>query len=98
MKARLRKVVLEVGVRIGVVAPSRGGLEKLSGEQTSVTKAKVQSFVQAIFKGEIEFVADVAARAGMGGDGNSSTAGVEIVVCCGQPASYKRLVEFPLLG
>src|ERR1700722_9259866 len=91
MKARLRKVVFEVGVRIAVVGSTRGGLEKLSGEQTSITKAKVQSTVQAVFKSEVKFVADVAARAGMGGNRDGSTAGVEIVIFGGKPVAYQCL-------
>jgi hypothetical protein len=34
----------------------------------------------------------------MGGNGNGSTVGIEIVVCSGQSAAYKCLFEFPLLG
>src|ERR1700731_2016206 len=98
MKARLRKIVLEVGVRIAVVISSRGGLEKLSGKQTSITKAKVQSTVQAGFKRGVEFVADVAARAGTGGNGDGPAAGVEIVICGDEPIAYKCLFEFPFPG
>lgn len=47
--------------------PRRGGLEKLSSEQASVTKAKGQSWIQLVFSDQIEFIADMAARAGMAG-------------------------------
>jgi hypothetical protein len=60
--------------------PLRGGHEKLSSEQASVTKAKAQSLVQLVFSDQVEFVADMAVRAGMGGNLNCSTAVVEIVI------------------
>lgn len=63
--------------------PQCSRLEKLSGEQASVTKAKVQSLVPLIFKYQIEFVGNVATRAGMGGNSNSSTIAVEIVIRSG---------------
>jgi hypothetical protein len=80
MKAGLRKVVLEVCVRVGVIVARRGGLEELSSEQASITKAKTQSFIQLVFSDQIEFVADMTARAGTCGNSNSSTAGVEVVI------------------
>ena len=43
MKTGLRKIVLEVCIRVTVIMPGRGGLEKLSCEQTSVAKTKIQS-------------------------------------------------------
>ena len=60
--------------------PRRSGFEKLSSEQTSVTKAKAHAFIQLVFSDQIEFVADMTARAGMGGNLNCSTAVVEIVI------------------
>ena len=33
----------------------------------------------------------------MGGNGNGSTSGIEIVICSGQPVAYKCLFEVPLL-
>jgi len=35
--------------------PRRSGLEKLSSEQASVTKAKGQSFIHLVFSDQIEF-------------------------------------------
>jgi hypothetical protein len=52
----------------------------LSSEQASITKAKGQSFIQLVFSDQIEFVADMTARAGMGGNLNCSAAVVEIVI------------------
>ncbi len=89
---------MEVSVRIAEVGSPRSGLEELSGEQAGITKAKVQSFAHGVFKSEIEFIANVAARAGMGGNGNGSTAGVEIVICGDKPVAYKCLFEFPFFG
>jgi len=43
MKTGLRKIVFEVCIRVTVIMPGRGGLEKLSCEQTSVAKTKIQS-------------------------------------------------------
>ena len=60
--------------------PRRGALEKLSSEQASVTKAKVHAFIQLVFSDQIEFVTDMTARAGMGGNLNGSTAVVEVVI------------------
>jgi hypothetical protein len=58
----------------------RGGAEKFPGKHASITKARVQSFIQLVFGNQIEFVADVAVRAGMGGNRNRSAAGVEVVI------------------
>jgi hypothetical protein len=66
VKAGFRKVVFEIGVGIAVIVTRRGLVEKLSGEHSSVTKAKVQSFIQLVFGNQIKLVADVAARAGVG--------------------------------
>ena len=60
--------------------PRRSGLEKLSGEQASVTKAEGQPLIQLVFSDEIEFVADMTTRAWMGGNLNRSTAVVEIII------------------
>jgi len=80
MKAGLRKIVFEVCIRVTVIMPGRGGLEKLSCEQTSVAKTKIQSSIQPVLSSQIEFVADVPARTGTGGNSNRSTAGIEIVI------------------
>ena len=73
----------------------RRGVEKLSGEHASIAKSKVQSFIQLVFGNQIEFVADMAARAGVGRNRNCSAAGIEVVICCGQPEAFKLLFEFP---
>jgi hypothetical protein len=70
MKAGFRKVVFEVRVGIAVIVTRRSFVEKLSGEHASITKAKVQPFIQLVFSNHIEFVADVAARGRMRGNRN----------------------------
>ena len=80
MKARLGKVIFKISVWVAVIVSQRGGLEKLSGEEPGVAKAKVQSFIHLVFGDQIEFVADVTAGAGVGGNRNRSAAGVEIVI------------------
>src|ERR1700722_9550521 len=80
MKAGLRKVVFEVRVGIAVIVTRRSLVEKLSGEHAAITEAKVQSFIDFVLGNHIEFVADVAIRAGMGGNRNGSAAGVEVVL------------------
>src|SRR5260370_26832871 len=79
MKARLGKVIFKISVRVAVIVSLRGGLEKLSGEEPGVAKAEIESFIHLVFGDEIEFVSDVAAGAGAGGNRNRSAAGVEIV-------------------
>src|ERR1700686_4317564 len=49
VKARLGKVIFNVTVRIAVIVSLRGGLQKLSGEEPGVAKAKVESFTQLVF-------------------------------------------------
>ena len=78
--------------------PRGGGIEKLSSKQASVTHAKSQSWVQQVFSHQIEFIADMAARAGMGGNRNGSAAGVEIVIGSGQPVPFECLFDLPFLG
>ena len=78
--------------------PRCGGLEELPGEEASVTKSEVQSAIQLVFSNQINFIADMTARAGMCGNRNRSTAGVEIVICSGQPVAFKCLFELPFLG
>src|ERR1700739_4545858 len=95
VKAGLRKVVFEVGVRIAVILTPRGGAEKLSGEHTAITKAKVQSFIHFVLGNHIEFVADVPASSGMSRNRNSPTAGVVVVIRGHQPVAFKLLDEFP---
>src|SRR6266851_442540 len=80
MKARLGKIILNVSVWVAVIVSLRGGLEKLSGEESGVTKAEVESCIHLVLADQIEFVADVAAGAGVGWNRNRSAAGVEIVV------------------
>ena len=80
VKAGFRKVVFEIRVRIAVIVPQRGGVEKLSGEHARITKAKVQSFIHHVFGNRIEFVADVPARAGASRNRNGSAAGIEVVI------------------
>ena len=80
MKARLGKVIFNISVWVAVIVSLRGGLEKLSGEEPGVAKAKVQPFIHLVFGDEIEFVSDVAAGAGAGGNRNRSAAGIEIVI------------------
>src|SRR5438270_12664025 len=80
VKAGFRKVIFEVRVGIAVVVTRRGGVEKLSGEHAGIPKAKVQSFIHFVFGNRIQFVADVPARPGVGGNRNCTTAGVEIVL------------------
>jgi len=80
VKAGFRKVVFEVRVGIAVIVTRRSFVEKLSGEHASVAKAKAQSFIHLVFGNQIEFVADVAARAGMGRNRNRPTAGIEVVI------------------
>jgi hypothetical protein len=75
----------------------RGGLEKLSSEQASVTKAKGQPFIQLVFSREIEFVADMTARAGTCGNSNGSTAGIEVVIRSGQPVAFECLFQLPFV-
>jgi hypothetical protein len=76
MKTGLRKVAFEVRVWLAVIVPRRGGLQKLSGEHASVSKAQVQPLVQLIFRDQIEFVANVV-RTRMGRNRNGSTTSVE---------------------
>ena len=80
MKARLGKVIFNISVWIDVIVSQRGGLEKLSCEEAGVAKAKVEPFIHLVFGDQIEFVADVAASAGAGGNRNRSAAGIEIVI------------------
>jgi hypothetical protein len=58
----------------------RRGFEKLSSEHASIAKAKVQSWIHNVFSDQIEFVADVPARAGICVNGNCPTAGIEVVM------------------
>jgi hypothetical protein len=78
--AQSLKLVFKGRVWIAVIVSRRGGVEKLSSKHTSITKVKDQFFVQLVFGNQIEFVADVAAGARMGGNGNGSAAGVEVVI------------------
>ena len=80
MKAGFRKVVFEVRVGIAVIATRRCGVEKLPGEHSSITKSKVQSFIQLVFGNQIEFVADMAAGTGVCGNRNRAAAGIEVVI------------------
>src|SRR6202158_1411855 len=80
MKARLGEIIFKVSEWIAVIVSLRGGLEKLSREQSGIAKAEVESFIHLVFADQIEFVADVTASAGAGWNRNRSAAGVEIVV------------------
>ena len=80
MKARLGEIIFNVSVWVLVIVSPRGGLEKLSGEQASIAKPEAESFIKLVFGNEIEFVADVTAGTGPGGNRNRSAAGVEIVM------------------
>ena len=80
VKTGFRKVVFEVRVGIAVIVTRRSLIEKLSGEHATVTKAKAQPFIHRVFGNQIKFIADVAARAGMRGNRNGSTAGVKVVI------------------
>ena len=80
MRARLGKVIFDISVWVAVIVSGRGGLQELSGEESGVTKTKVQSFIQRVFANQIEFVPDVAAGTGVGGNRNRSAAGVKIVI------------------
>ena len=93
MKARLCKVVFEVRVRVLVIVTCRRGPEKWSGEHASVTKAKVKSFIQVVFSDDVEFVANVAARAGMRVNSNCAAPVIEIVIRSGQPEPFELLFE-----
>ncbi len=98
MKAGFCKVVLEVRVRVLVIVACRRGPEKRSGEHATVTKAKVKSFIQCVFSDDVEFVADVPARAGMRVNGNCAAPVIEIVIRCGQPEPFELLFESPFLS
>jgi hypothetical protein len=98
MKAGLCKVVFDVRVRILVIVACRRGPEKRSGEHATVTKAKVKSFIQCVFSDDVEFVADVPARAGTRVNGNCAGPVIEIVIRCGQPEPFELLFESPFLS
>src|SRR6201996_7055779 len=98
MKAGFCKVVFDVRVRVLVIVAWRRGFEKRSGEHATVTKAKVKSFIQCVFSHEVEFVADVPARAWVRVDGNCAARAIEIVVGCGQPEPFELLFESPFLS
>src|SRR5258708_24343336 len=98
MEGGLGKVVLEVRVRVLVIVACRRGPEKRSGEHATVTKAKVKSFIQCVFSDDVEFVADVPARAGMPVNGNCARPVIEIVIRCGQPEAFELLFESPFLS
>ena len=66
MRAGFRKVVFKVRVWIAVIVTWRCGFEKLSGDHATITKSKTQSFIQLVFGNQIEFVADMTARTGVG--------------------------------
>jgi hypothetical protein len=55
--------------------PRCGGLQELAGEEAI----------------QINFIGDMTARAGMCGNRNRATAGVEIVICSGQRVAFKCL-------
>src|SRR6266446_5170865 len=97
VKARLGKIIFNVSERVAVIVSGRGGLQELSGEESGVTKTKVQPFIHLVFGNQIEFVSDVAAGAGVGGNRNRSAASVKVVVRSGQPVALKGLLEFPFL-
>src|SRR5258707_9492459 len=97
MKAGLCKVVFEVRIRVLVIVACRRGPEKRSGEHATVTKAKVKSFIKCVFSDDVEFVADVPARAGMGVNGKCARPVIEIVIRCGQPEPCELLFEHPFL-
>src|ERR1700736_5755911 len=98
MKAGLCKVIFEVRVRVLVIVACRRGPEKRSGEHATVTKAKVKSFIQCVFSDDVEFVADVPARAGMRVNGNLAGPVIEIGIRCGQPKPFELLLESPFLS
>ncbi len=66
MEARLGEIIFNVSVGIAVIVSLRGGLQKLSGEESAVAKPEVESFIHLVFGNQIEFVADVAAGTGVG--------------------------------
>src|SRR5438270_9908174 len=80
VKSGFRKVVFEVRVGIAVIVTQRSLIEKLSREHAGIPKATVQSFIHLVFGNHIQFVADVTARAGVRGNRNCPTTGVEIVI------------------
>ena len=80
MEARLGEVIFNVTVWVAEIVSLCSGLQKLPGKEPGVAKAKVQSFIQLVFGDQIEFVADVAAGAGTGGNRNRSATGIEIVI------------------
>src|SRR5258708_6292890 len=98
MEARLGEIIFKVSIWVLVIVSPRSSLEKLSDEQAGIAKPEVESFIKLVFGNEIEFVADVTAGTGPGGNRNRSAAGVEIVVCGGQPEAFQGLLDFPFLS
>ena len=80
MRARLGKIIFNISVWVAVIVSGRGGLQELPREESGVTKTKAQSFIQRVFANQIEFVPNVAAGTGVGGNRNRSAAGVKIVI------------------
>src|ERR1700751_2548264 len=80
VKTGLRKVVFEIRVWIAVIVPRRGGLQKLSGEHASGSKAKVHPLVQLISRDQEKSVPDMRVRTGMRRNRNRSATGVEVVI------------------
>ena len=67
-------------------------------EQAGVAKTEAQPFIQLVFGNQIEFVADMAAGTGVGGNRNRSAAGVEVVMRGDQPKAFKRLLQYPFFS
>jgi len=66
MEARLGEIIFKVSIWVLVIVSPRSSLEKLSGEQAGIAKPEADSFIQLLFVNQIEFVADMAARAVVG--------------------------------
>ncbi len=80
MKPRLGKIIFNVSEWVAVILSGRGGPQELPGEESGVTKTKVQPFIQRVFGNQIEFVPNVAAGTGVGGNRNRSAAALKIVI------------------
>src|SRR5258708_19374669 len=94
MEARLGEIIFKVSIWVLVIVSPRSSLEKLSGEQAGIAKPEVESFIKLAFGNEIEFVADVTAGTGPGGNRKRAAAGVVIVDFGGLPKTFIPLPHF----
>src|SRR5260221_12987404 len=93
-EARLGEIIFKVSIWVLVIVSPRSSLEKLSGEQAGIAKPEVESFIKLVFGNEIEFVADVTAGTGPGGNRNRCAGGGEIDRSASQPEAFTSLLDY----